>query len=198
MALNNLKSVFPGSRRIAGSGRELGASARSPAASRGRATPHFRAHVGRMRIPPPPIGASAERTSHRLSQVAGGGGAGTTLGPLEGKARRSEESRGKVHITVQRRGRPQCPGGAGCEQWGQSLESPDRDLTARRGPCESPGSALRAGPHDCAQHVRRGRGRVVPRRTLFSSNFSQVNNEVYLLLAHAVSVYVVLLFQKTY
>lgn len=148
--------------------------------------------------PPPPIGASAERTSHRLSQVAGGGGAGTTLGPLEGKARRSEESRGKVHIPVQRRGRPQCPGGAGCEQWGQSLESPDRDLTARRGPCESPGSALRAGPHDCAQHVRRGRGRVVPRRTLFSSNFSQVNNEVYFLLVHTVSVYVVLLFQKTY
>lgn len=123
---------------------------------------------------------------------------GHNLGPLEGKARRSEESRGKVHIPVQRRGRPQCPGGAGCEQWGQSLESPDRDLTARRGPCESPGSALREGPHDCAQHVRRGCDRGVPRRTLFSSNFSQVNNEVYLLLAHTVSVYVVLLFQKTY
>lgn len=98
MALNNLKSVFPGSRRIAGSGRELGASARSPDAGRGRATPHFGAHVGRMHTPHPPtpaIGMSAERTTHRLSQVAGGGGAGTTLGPLEGKARRSEESRGK-------------------------------------------------------------------------------------------------------
>lgn len=114
MAWSNLKSVFPGFRRIASMGSELGASARSPAAGRGRA----------HRTLGPPWGSCRGKDQSSTFTGRMRRRCGHTLGPREGmvqKVRKGEKLRkpGKSshHRPLARAAsRPR----SGCEQWGQT------------------------------------------------------------------------------